>query len=153
MEKPNLEVGPGDFGNLQDPELSGLPSAVANLDGAGAAEAWQQLGGKPQLSGALANQLRTNPKALILHTFNLTALQRVALWQMSSAELNEQLTPLANAIQANNVAGITLTIGEPTFTVEPHGEFIPALNPVHSGPVVNTACKWKLTIQFTISNE
>ena len=150
IKKPRLEVGSGDFGNLDDPALADLPSAIADLDAAGANAAWEAYAGNPQMNAALVKQLRNNPKALVVHTFNLTTLQRAALWQMSDAYITEQLAPLANAIEDNNLQGFDLQISAPTVSINPSA-LVHSGDPTH-GATVYLTCKWKIIIHIEVSN-
>lgn len=154
VKAPELVAGEGGFGNPDDPGLAGVPTGVASLTGTGVSAAWDAVSGSAAAQAEIATQLRTNAKGLVVHMFHLSAQQQLALWQMPEDDLSARLAPLADALDDNNVAGVTVAFGPPSVTLQPEREFhaiaISPL-PIHP-PIVQAACKWTLEIHFKIES-
>ena len=108
---PSLSLGPGGLGNPRDPNLGTLQHLVAPLTSAGVSNALAGLKAQPANLTATIQQLKTNPKGLIAHTFTMTDLQVAALWQMDDASLEARLAPVIAHLQAGEYDGWAVTFG------------------------------------------
>ena len=148
---PALVLGSGGLGNPNSADLQALPRSVGSLSENGVSAAQASLVSHSGNVAATLSQLQTNPKAYITHTFTLTALQVSALWQMSDADLADQLAPIIARIQGGDLDSWHVNF-QPVKVDQVSGGQQPYDVHANALPVNAGGLHWHFTCQFTIGN-
>jgi hypothetical protein len=132
-----LDLGPGGLGDPHANELLDLPAQVGRLNRAGVASALTALRTNQGLVANTIQQLESNPKGYIVHSFSLTSEQTVALYQMDDAALQADLAPAIQHLQAGQFDGWgvefsthTVSVAEATEFHEIHPDLLSTMQPI-----------------------